>query len=253
MFLGVTMTNMTRVLIITAICFLCIGCTIQKGDQASSSLISEGLEAWDCYLDDSEAKMQDVWYVEDGVLICRGKPLGYLYTKRDYGDFVLKLQWQWPPGKKPGNGGVLIRMTGENRIWPVSLEAQLNAGNAGDFWGLAGYQLSGPAERMRTSNHQEFGKLTNLKKTKALEKPPGQWNTYEIRAEGDTVTLVINGEQVNRATGCALNPGRICLTSEGSEIHFRNVVVTPINTQFTSQPAIYSHSLFISNATSAYK
>ena len=43
--------------------------------------------------------------------------------------------------------------------------------------------------------------------------------------KGDTVTLIINGEQVNRATGCDLDGGRICLTSEGSEIHFRNVVV----------------------------
>lgn len=233
-FLGVTMRNMTRVLIITAICFLGISCTTQEGYQASSSLISDSLEAWECYLEDPEVKVQDVWNIEDGVLICSSKSLGYLYTKRDYDNFVLKLEWRWPPGKEPGKGGVLIRMTGEHRIWPKSLEAQLNVGNAGDFWGLAGYRLSGPAERMQTSDHQEFGKLTNLKKTKALEKPPGQWNTYEIIAKGDTVTLVINGEEVNMATGCDLNPGRICLTLEGSEIHFRNVVVTPVNTEFAS-------------------
>jgi hypothetical protein len=162
--------------------------------------------------------------------------LGYLYTKKDYGDFVLKLQWRWPAGKKPGNGGVLIRMAGEHRIWPRSLEAQLNAGSAGDFWGLAGYPLAGPAERMRSSDHKEFGRLTNLEKVKALEKPPGEWNTYEIIAVGDTVTLVINGEEVNRATGCTPEPGRICLTSEGSEIHFRNVVVTPARNSWTQSP-----------------
>ena len=173
--------------------------------------------------------MQDVWPIEDDVLICRGKPLGYLYTKRDYRDFMLKLEWRWPPGKKPGNGGVLIRMTGEHRIWPTSLEAQLNIGKAGDFWGLAGYRLSGPAERMRTSDHKELGKLTHLKKTKPLEKPPGEWNTYEIIAKGSTVTLIINGEEVNRATECDLNPGKICLTSEGDEIHFRNVLVTAVH------------------------
>ena len=132
-----------------------------------------------------------------------------------------------PQHLEPGNGGVLIRMTGEHTIWPVSLEAQLNAGNAGDFWGLAGYRLSGPSERMRTIDHREFGKLTNLKKIKALENPQGEWNTYEIIAEGATVTLIINGEEVNRAAGCDINPGRICLTSKGSEIQFRNVLVTP--------------------------
>ena len=78
---------------------------------------------------------------------------------------------------------------------------------------------------MQTTEHQKFGKLTNLKKLKNLEKQPGQWNTYEIIAKDTTVTLVINGEIVNRATGCDLNNGRICLTSEGNEIHFRNLVV----------------------------
>ncbi len=221
------MRNMTRVLIITAICFLVIGCASQEGYQASSSLISDSLEAWECYLEDPLAKLQDVWNIEDGVLICSSKSLGYLYTKRDYDNFVLKLEWRWPPEKKPGKGGVLVRMTGEHKIWPRSLEAQLNTGGAGDFWGLVGYRLSGPAERMQSFDHQQFGTLTNLKKLKDLERSPGQWNTYEIIAKGDTVTLVINGEQINRATGCDLNPGRICLTSEGSEIHFRNVVVTP--------------------------
>lgn len=224
------MREMMRTLVITTIGLLSIGCTTQHGHQASSSVIGENLDGWECYLADQEAKVQDVWRIQDGVLICTGRPLGYLYTKSDYGDFVLRLEWRWPAGKEPGKGGVLIRMTGEHGIWPRSLEAQLNADNAGDFWGLAGYSLSGPAERMQSSDHKEFGRLTNLKKTKALEKPPGEWNTYEILASRDTATLVINGEEVNRATGCDLNPGRICLTSEGSEIHFRNLVITPAKT-----------------------
>lgn len=196
--------------------------------QSGPSLIGSTLEDWNCYLADPKAQVQDVWSVEDGVLICKGKPLGYLYTKKDYGNFVLKLQWRWPAGKEPGNGGVLIRMTGGDRIWPKSLEAQLNTGNAGDFWGLAGYPLAGPAERMRSADNKEFGRLTNLKKTRDLEKPAGQWNTYEIISADDAVTLVINGEEVNRATGCVPTTGRICLTSEGNEIHFRNVVVTGV-------------------------
>jgi len=166
-----------------------------------------------------------VWRMEDGVLVCSGNPLGYLYTRQDYRDFTLKLEWRWPEDK-PGKGRVLIRMTGLHKIWPRSLEAQINAGGAGDFWGLDGYGLIGPVERMRSLESPQFGSLTNVKKTKDLEKPAGQWNTYEIIAEGDTVTLIINGEQVNKATGCDLDAGRICLTSEGSEIHFRNITLS---------------------------
>jgi len=222
------MRYLAYLLLLACICFSVAGCTILQG-RGCSCQIGYDPEAWDCYLDDPAIQLEDVWSVEDGVLICQGAPLGYLYTKRDYRDFVLKLDWRWPPGKKPGNGGVLIRMTGWHKIWPKSLEAQLNTGNAGDFWGLDGYNLSGPAERMKTAEHEQFGKLTNLKKTENLENPPGEWNSYEIIAEGDTVTLIINGQQVNQATECDLNPGRICLTSEGDEIHFRNVEITPIN------------------------
>jgi hypothetical protein len=187
-----------------------------------------GIAGWKSFHAEATTKTGAVWTLgPDGVLICKGIPLGYLYTERDYTNFVLKLQWRWPPSGKAGNGGVLIRTTGPNKIWPKSLEAQLNAGQAGDFWGLDGYPLQGPAERLKSLENPKFGKLTNLKKTADLEKPVGQWNDYEIVAEGDTVTLKVNGRVVNRATGCEVVPGKILLTAEGDEIHFRRLELWP--------------------------
>lgn len=186
-------------------------------------------DVWKFFSEDAGAKVGDVWSIAaDGVLVCKGTPKGYLYTAKDYTDFVLKLEWRWPPDGEPGKGGVLLRASGEHKLWPKSLEAQINAGDAGDFWGLDGYTLSGPAERSTSLEHPVFGKLSNVKKAVAAEKPAGQWNTYAIIADGDTVTLKINGRQVNRATGCRPTPGPIILTAEGSEIHFRNVRLAPI-------------------------
>ncbi len=186
---------------------------------------------WTAFHEDADAKREDVWHIRDEQIICKGRPKGYLRTEQDFTDFVLELEWRRPADKKPGPAGVLIRMTGEDRIWPKSLEAQLNAGDAGDFWGLNGYRLAGPAERTRSIDHPQFGKLTNVKKTEDAEKPPGQWNRYEIVAHGQVVTLKINGREVNRATGCDAVPGKICLTAEGDEIHFRNVRLTLIGEQ----------------------
>jgi hypothetical protein len=212
-----------QALMVVAVSLCVRGCT---ADQVSTRISDKiRLTDMDFFSADPNVMMQDVWHMADGMLICRGKPLGYLYTRRDCRDFALKLEWRWPAGK-PGKGGVLIRMTGEHKIWPRSLEAQINAGQAGDFWALAGYELAGPDERTTSLEHEQFGKLTNLKRTKDVEKRAGQWNTYEIVAEDDTVTLIINGEQVNKAIGCDLDAGRICLTSEGSEIHFRNITLT---------------------------
>jgi hypothetical protein len=179
---------------------------------------------WKSYHPEPAATTGEVWKLQaDGVLVCRGQPLGYLYTEQEYTNFELQLQWRWPPGGKAGNGGVLIRTAAPHKIWPKSLEAQLNAGQAGDFWGLAGYALNGLAERKKVVEHPKFGTLTNLKKTADLEKPVGQWNDYQIVAEGGRVTLRVNGQVVNQTTDCDVACGRILLTSEGDEIHFRNV------------------------------
>lgn len=185
------------------------------------------LAGWKFFSEDPKAKPSDVWRLaSDGVLICRGKPKGYLATINDYTNFTLRLEWRWPKDK-PGSGGILVRMTGPDKIWPKSLEPQLNAGNAGDLWGLDGFALSGPAERMKVIAESPFGKLTNVKKTAAMEKPAGEWNRYDIVVQGDTVTLSINGVEVNRATGCEVVAGKICLTAEGDEYHFRNVELIP--------------------------
>jgi len=189
---------------------------------------SSRIVTWTAFHEDPDVKTEDVWLIRDGVVLSKGNPQGYLRTEQDFTNFVLKLEWRRPADKKPGRGGVLLRITGPDKIWPKSLEAQLNADAAGDFWGLGGYQLTGPEERTTSVEHPQLGKLTNVKKAKDAEKPPGQWNQYEIIADGDVVTLVINGQEVNRATGCDVVPGKICLTAEGDEIHFRNVRLAPL-------------------------
>jgi hypothetical protein len=185
--------------------------------------------AWKHFSEDPKTKLPDVWQLRDGVLVCRGAPKGYLYLDHDFTNFVLRLEWRWPEGKKPGNGGVLFRLSGPDKIWPRSLEAQLNTGEAGDFWGLDGFTLDGPAERKKMLDHAQFGKLTHLKRVADLEKPAGQWNQYAILAVGPVVTLRINGKEANRATGCDVRAGKICLTAEGDEIEFRNIVLQPLD------------------------
>lgn len=173
---------------------------------------------------ETPAKTGDVWRLgSDGVLGCKGNPLGYLYTAKDYADFKLTLEWRWPPGGKAGKGGVLIRMTGTHQVWPCSLEAQLNAGGAGDFWALGGFQLGGPEQRMKMLTHPKFGLLRNLPRLAGAEKPVGEWNTMEVTAKGGVVVIKMNGEDVNQCEGCSTVPGPILLTSEGTEIHYRNV------------------------------
>ncbi len=188
------------------------------------------LAGWECVTVDPDAKMADVWSVADGLLVCKGQPLGYLVSKKKFTNFKLTVEWRWAPGAKPGNSGVLLRIDGEpDSFLPKCVEAQLKAGSAGDIWAFYGAKVQGDAERFKEiKNHDPLGNFAGVGKIKAAEKEPGQWNTYEITFAGDKLTLVVNGEKVNEATGCDVLAGPIGLQSEGGEIHFRTVKIVPL-------------------------
>jgi hypothetical protein len=179
----------------------------------------QDLSGWTAYLPDGAA-MKDVWRVEDGILICRGTPVGYLRTMQDYTNYVLKLEWRFNPvTKQAGNSGVLLRMIGEDTVWPRSVEAQLHSGNAGDFWNIGDFP-------MKTVPARTHGR--NTRKSHFAERPVGEWNEYEIIVDGGSIVLRVNGQTVNEAWEVKEVPGRICLQSEGAEIQFRNVRLAPI-------------------------
>lgn len=180
------------------------------------------LTGWNFVLDDPNAKMEDVWTVEDGIIHCKGNPRGYLETKEEYSDFLLTLQWRWKPGTKGGNSGVLLHSSTPREIgvWPKSIEAQLAAGNAGDIW-VIGTTIEIPDKEKRVQGRR------HLNLTDGSEKPIGEWNDYEILCKGDEIILKVNGEVVNHATKCSVQKGRICLQSEGAEVQFRNIKLRP--------------------------
>jgi len=180
---------------------------------------------WTYFLADPKLKMEDVWSIDgdEGIIICKGEPAGYIRTVANFTNYILKLEWRWSPVKKQaGNSGVLLRMVGPDKIWPKSYEAQLQSGNAGDFWLIDGVKLNSAPERINKNAS------TNRLKMRAMEKPVGEWNEYEIIVDGDHIVLKINGQVVNEGTGAEVTPGKIVLQSEGGEIHFRNIRLTPI-------------------------
>src|SRR5215213_375975 len=55
---------------------------------------------WTYVSRDTNSKLEDAWSVKDGAMICKGQPIGYIRTDKDYTSYVLKLQWRF---SKPGN------------------------------------------------------------------------------------------------------------------------------------------------------
>ncbi len=172
---------------------------------------------------DSDKKwtVDKVWSVSNGVIRCTGVPNGYIRTVESYANYKLHLEWRWP--EKPTNSGVLLHRAGIDRTWPKCVEAQLMHKNAGDFWLLNHSMIKVDGEQI---GPKDFA--NGKKKHTSNEKPPGQWNSYDIVCDGKTVTLYVNGLLQNKGIDSNPSHGPICLQSEGSPIEFRNIYLEPI-------------------------
>jgi hypothetical protein len=197
----------------------------------------KSLDGWKPFLragkDGSTPDPKTVWSIKDESIVCTGKPNGYIVTEKEYGDYVLKLKWRFPAGSKGGNSGVLLHVTGPDKVWPNSVEAQLAAGQAGDFWLIADDKNQLPKleidEARKDPRNKEGRHYFRLDKDSQVEKPFGEWNEYEITCRGGDVTLVVNGKKVNEGKNGQLKKGRIALQSEGAEVHFKDIRIKSLN------------------------
>lgn len=176
---------------------------------------------WTAFVPDLKGKDQmAVWSVADGCLKCAGNPIGYIRTTEKYENFELELEWRFDPKKGPGNGGVLLRVQNNDEIWPKSIEAQLESGNAGDFWNIGNFPAKMDAARTDGRHTVRMGKCS--------ETPLGLWNRYRIVVDGTRIELYVNGELQNVATDVEHVGGRIALQSEGAYMQFRNIRIRPL-------------------------
>jgi hypothetical protein len=176
---------------------------------------------WKLFVPDADYDVTKTWSIGDGAIRCTGKPAGYMRTERDYANYLLHVEWRWV--EEGGNNGVLIHMSGQDTVWPKSLECQLFSGNAGDFWVIGGVEI---AEHAKGGKRVQGRRTIKLKESS--EKPPGQWNKYDIICKDDWLVVLVNGVLQNVATKCSEKSGKICLQSEGAPIEYRNIHIEPL-------------------------
>jgi len=165
-------------------------------------------------------EQKDTWGVKDGVMTDKGKPYGFIATKADYTNYVLRMQIRH---LVKTNSGILLRSTKLDGRWPRSIEAQVMSGSMGDIYNFGKFPMKTDPKRTRGASTKKIHKSN--------EKPTGQWNEYEITLNKGDLRMEINGLVQNFATECEEIPGRICLQSEGGALEFRNIVLIPIVTK----------------------
>jgi hypothetical protein len=165
-----------------------------------------------------DASSPSPWKLDatDGTLVCEGDKAGHEMFRFDpeFGDFILHVEWRFTrlEGAPPYNAGVYVRTSSDGAIWH-----QAQTGPAGGY--LFGNTLvNGTPQRVNLRDAMKENRV----------KPAGEWNTYEIRAVGKTLSLWVNGAVTSECTTCDVPRGHVGLEAEGYRIEFRQLKVKRI-------------------------
>ncbi len=171
--------------------------------------------------------------VRDGKLVSMGVPRGHLITNSIYADYRLDVEYRFVG--KPGNCGVLVHVSTPRvlyKMFPKSLEVQMQHQDAGDFWCIEEDITVANMEAQRGAKDTwgtSAGKARRIKNTTDdSEKPLGEWNTMRIECLKDKVRVWVNGVLVNDGYNCTATKGQIALQAEGAEVEFRNLTLKGI-------------------------
>jgi hypothetical protein len=208
---------MTRYLTSFALCIIIAlfnNCNSHAEDNFKPLFNGENLKGWvnvNC--------APETWSVRDGLIICTGKPTGILRTDRQYENFILELEWKHL--HKEGNAGLFIHsddITATGQPFSRSIECQIMDGNHGDVFAIHGASMT-------RDNEDPFYRIGWMRTFPREERanPYGQWNHYRVESRDGILTLAVNGKVVSRAFHVNPRKGYICLESEGSEVHFKNL------------------------------
>ncbi len=191
-----------------------------------------------------------------------GQVFGGITTKEEFSNYHLKLQFKWgdkkwAPREKDAtqrDSGLLYHVHSawnfNGKTWPRSPELQIQERDCGDLFAI-GCQMTvsarHPDPTKRLFYYDPKGEPTDFLEQPPVgnrcirledrEKPHGEWNTIELVCVGDESIHIVNGTVVMRlkkatrldgAAPATLTAGKILLQSEGAEIFYRNVELSPI-------------------------
>lgn len=102
----------------------------------------------------------------------------YLWSEKKYADFVLDVEYSYPPG---GNSGVYFRVGDRDDPVNQGIEAQI----------LDSSQKEGPV-----GPHDHGGIIGTAAAAKNMSRPPHEWNRMVVTCIGSHLQVELNGEQI---------------------------------------------------------
>lgn len=151
----------------------------------------------------------------DGTLTTSGGMGMLWYAERELQSYSLKLDWRM---SGDDNSGIFVGFPASDDPWSAvnnGYEIQIDATDAPD----------------RTTGSVYGFQSADTELRDAALNPPGEWNTYEIRVEGERLRVLLNGVEINDFTNTdparSLSQGHIGIQNHGDsdEVSFRDIRV----------------------------
>jgi len=125
----------------------------------------------------------DNYEIVDGAIVCRPKLGGTIFTKEEFSDFAVRLEFKVPPG---GNNGLAIRYPGEGDTAYVGMcECQVLDDNY--------EQVTGNKIDPRQAHGSAYGMVAAAR---GYQRPAGEWNFEEVTVKGSTIRVELNGTKI---------------------------------------------------------
>lgn len=197
---------------------------------------------------------------QENVIRISGEKWGGISTKEEYENFHLQLMFKWgsltwgQKKNKKKDSGLLYFAVGQHGAdygaWMRSQEFQIQEGDCGDYWGVAGGMEDIPAVKKSDSEYvyNPAGPVYNFGATSKVgrhcikngdaEKPSGEWNVLDLYCHGDTSVHVINGkvmmvlyhsQQSDNGKILPLKKGKLQIQSEGAEVFYKQIKIKSLN------------------------
>ncbi len=232
--------------------------TEKAADDWTPIFNGKDLEGWYTFLP-STGKNNDpkgVFKVHDNMIHILDIPVtdedeefGYIATEKEYSNYHIRFEYKWgqlrfaPRAETKRDSGILYHVVGPDKVWPRSVECQVQETDTGDFW-LVGDTAVTTTLLEDPPRYSENGATRTQIGGRIVKdadyEDRADWNTVDVILEGDRVTHLVNGRVNNRGWDLRqpdpqdpermipLTRGRLLLQAEGAEVFYRNIEVKPI-------------------------
>ena len=150
------------------------------------------------------------WRVSGGILIGDAGEDGWLRSSRQFGDFLLTVEYRDSP---KGNSGVFLRATKES-----------NVGDPSNPAGSYELQINNEDQKWATGSIENF-----IQRLVPVNPAPNQWHAYEVEVQGDHIVAKLDGIKVLDGRDSKFKAGFIGLQHhKDNMIEFRNIKIRPL-------------------------